>query len=143
VSEVTKSGLRGRVARGFPPALSADRLDTPSELKFIACNADEGDSGTFADRMLIEVIRSSWWKDGHRSARRRRLEGYVYIRSEYPDAIATMQAAIDIAYLNGWIGPTVLGSSRAFDSTCVSGLAPTSAARRQPCWKAWRVAGAS
>jgi len=71
-------------------------------------------------------------------------EGYVYIRSEYPDAIATMQAAIDIAYLNGWIGPTVLGSSRAFDLYLRVGAGAYICGRGdQPCWKAWRVAGAS
>jgi formate dehydrogenase iron-sulfur subunit len=42
-------------------------------------------------------------------------EGYIYVRSEYPDAVATMRAAIDIAYLNGWLGPSVLGSGWGFD----------------------------
>jgi len=117
VSEVTKSGLRGRGGAGFPTGVKWQTvLDTPSELKFIACNADEGDSGTFADRMLIEgdpfvLVEGMVIAALAVGAS----EGYVYIRSEYPDAIATMQAAIDIAYLNGWIGPTVLGSSRAFD----------------------------
>jgi formate dehydrogenase iron-sulfur subunit len=117
VSEITKSGLRGRGGAGFPTGIKWQTvLDTPSELKFIACNADEGDSGTFADRMLMEgdpfvLVEGMAIAALAVGA----TEGYVYIRSEYPDAAATMQAAIDIASLNGWIGPSVLGSGRAFN----------------------------
>jgi formate dehydrogenase iron-sulfur subunit len=117
VSAVTDSGLRGRGGAGFPTGIKWQTvLDMESDLKFIACNADEGDSGTFADRMLmegdpfllIEAMAIAGLAVGA-------TEGYLYIRSEYPDAIAMMDSAIDIAYLNGWIGPSVLGSGRPFD----------------------------
>ena len=69
-------------------------------------------------------------------------EGYIYVRSEYPDAIATMAAAIDVAYLNSWLGSSVLASGRDLrPRTFGSGPGPTSAARRPPCSRAWRVAG--
>jgi formate dehydrogenase iron-sulfur subunit len=117
IAEVTDSGLRGRGGAGFPTGIKWKTvLDTPSDLKFIACNADEGDSGTFADRMLMEgdpftLVEGMVIASLAVGAR----EGYIYVRSEYPDAVATMQAAIDIAYLNGWIGPGVLDTGHSFD----------------------------
>ncbi|MGO8723265.1 MAG: formate dehydrogenase, partial [Acidimicrobiales bacterium] len=117
VAEVTASGLRGRGGAGFPTGIKWQTvLDTPSDLKFIACNADEGDSGTFADRMLMEgdpfLLVEGMVVAGLAVGA---AEGYIYVRSEYPDAITTMASAIDIAYLNGWLGPSVLGSGRAFE----------------------------
>jgi len=117
VTAVTDSGLRGRGGAGFPTGIKwRTALNAPSDLKFIACNADEGDSGTFADRMLMEgdpfLLLEGMVIAGLAVGA---VEGYVYIRSEYPDAATTMAAAIDIAYLNGWLGPSVLGSDRAFD----------------------------
>jgi formate dehydrogenase iron-sulfur subunit len=117
VTAVTDSGLRGRGGAGFPTGIKWQTvLNTPSELKFIACNADEGDSGTFADRMLMEgdpfLLLEGMAIAGLAVGAN---EGYIYIRSEYPDAVATMAAAIDIAYLNGWAGPSLLGTDRAFD----------------------------
>jgi len=117
VTEVTNSGLRGRGGAGFPTGIKWQTvLDTPSDLKFVACNADEGDSGTFADRMLMEgdpflLVEGTVIAGLAVGAS----EGYIYVRSEYPDAVATMRAAIDIAYLNGWLGPSVLGSGWGFD----------------------------
>jgi len=117
VTEVTNSGLRGRGGAGFPTGIKWQTvLNASSDLKFIACNADEGDSGTFADRMLMEgdpfLLVEGMAIAGLAVGAS---EGYIYVRSEYPDAIATMAAAIDIAYLNGWIGPSVLGIGPAFD----------------------------
>ena len=117
VTEVTNSGLRGRGGAGFPTGIKWQTvLDTPSDLKFIACNADEGDSGTFADRMLMEgdpfLLIEGMAIAGLAVGAS---EGYIYLRSEYPDAIATMAAAIDIAYLNGWIGPSLLGTGPPFE----------------------------
>ncbi len=117
VAAVTDSGLRGRGGAGFPTGIKwRTVLDTPSDLKFVACNADEGDSGTFADRMLMEgdpfLLVEAMAIAGLAVGA---VEGYLYIRSEYPDAVATMAAAIDIAYLNGWLGSSVLGSESAFD----------------------------
>jgi formate dehydrogenase iron-sulfur subunit len=117
VTEVTASGLRGRGGAGFPAGIKWKTvLDCVDELKFVCCNADEGDSGTFADRMvmegdpflLIEGMTIAAYAVGAS-------EGYVYIRSEYPDAVATMRAAIEIAYERGWLGDSVLGSSLNFD----------------------------
>ena len=117
VTEVTESGLRGRGGAGFPTGVKWQTvLDASADLKFIACNADEGDSGTFADRMLMEgdpfLLVEAMAIAGLAVGAS---EGYIYVRSEYPDAISTMSAAIDIAYLHGWVGPSVLGSDRAFE----------------------------
>jgi formate dehydrogenase iron-sulfur subunit len=117
VAQVTESGLRGRGGAGFPAGIKWKTvLDTPGELKFVCCNADEGDSGTFADRMLmegdpfclIEGMTIAAYAVGAS-------EGYIYIRSEYPDAVNTMRRAIDIAHAQGWLGGNVLGSGLSFD----------------------------
>jgi formate dehydrogenase iron-sulfur subunit len=117
VEEVTASGLRGRGGAGFPAGIKWKTvLEAAGELKFVCCNADEGDSGTFADRMLmegdpfclIEGMLISAYAVGA-------TEGYVYIRSEYPDAIATMRAAIDIAHAQNWLGDRILGSAMNFE----------------------------
>src|SRR5450759_3190517 len=115
--EVTQSGLRGRGGAGFPVGVKwRTVLDAPGSPKFVTCNADEGDSGTFADRMLMEgdpfmliegMVIAGIAVGAH--------EGFVYIRSEYPDAVATMAAAIAAAYKAGWLGPRVLGSDYGFD----------------------------
>jgi len=115
--EVTESGLRGRGGAGFPTGLKwRTVLDTSDFPKFVTCNADEGDSGTFADRMLMEgdpfmVIEGMIIAGIAVGAG----EGFIYIRSEYPDAVASMRAAIATAYQIGWLGPRVLGSDHAFD----------------------------
>ena len=117
VTEVTDSGLRGRGGAGFPAGVKWKTvLDCVDELKFVCCNADEGDSGTFADRMvmegdpflLIEGMTIAAYAVGA-------TEGYIYIRSEYPDAVATMRTAIEIAHGRGWLGDSILGSSLNFD----------------------------
>ncbi|MBB1498901.1 NADH-quinone oxidoreductase subunit NuoF [Paracoccus sp. MC1862] len=117
VSEVTESGLRGRGGAGFPTGIKwATVAKAAADRKYIVCNADEGDSGTFADRMvmegdpftLIEGMAVAGIAVGA-------VQGYVYIRSEYPDAIRVMRAATDIARAAGVLGPSVLGSAHAFD----------------------------
>jgi formate dehydrogenase iron-sulfur subunit len=116
--------LRGRGGAGFPAGVKWKTvLDTGSDcesaldgVKFVCCNADEGDSGTFADRMLMEgdpfLLIEGMLIAAHAVGAR---EGFVYIRSEYPDAVATMRAAVDIAYAQGWLGEGVLGSPLRFD----------------------------
>ena len=93
VAEVTDSGLRGRGGAGFPAGIKwRTVLGRRGPVKFVCCNADEGDCGTFADRMLMEGDPFTPHR-GHadrRARRRRATEGYVYMRSEYPDAIATL-----------------------------------------------------
>ncbi|MBN8839819.1 MAG: formate dehydrogenase, partial [Sphingomonadales bacterium] len=96
VDEVKASGLRGRGGAGFPTGIKWQTvLDTKAPEKFIVCNADEGDSGTFADRMLMEgdpfCLIEGMAIAAHAVGAGR---GYIYIRSEYPFAIRVMQAAI-------------------------------------------------
>jgi formate dehydrogenase iron-sulfur subunit len=117
VNEVTDSGLRGRGGAGFPAGIKWKTvLGCVDELKFVCCNADEGDSGTFADRMVMEgdpfMLIEGMTIAAHAVGAS---EGYFYIRSEYPDAVATMRAAIDIARGRGWLGDDVLGSGTTFD----------------------------
>ncbi|MBK1784970.1 formate dehydrogenase beta subunit [Prauserella cavernicola] len=117
VTEVTDSGLRGRGGAGFPAGIKWNTvLKTDGPLKFVCCNADEGDSGTFADRMLMEgdpfCLIEGMTIAAHAVGAS---EGYVYVRSEYPDAVNTLRRAIDIAYAHGWLGENVLGSGLSFD----------------------------
>ena len=117
VAEVTASGLRGRGGAGFPAGIKWETVRTASaDVKFVCCNADEGDSGTFADRMLIEgdpftLIEGMAIAAVAVGA----TEGYAYLRSEYPHAIRTLRRAVDIAYAHGVLGESVLGSGRRFD----------------------------
>jgi formate dehydrogenase iron-sulfur subunit len=117
VAEVTDSGLRGRGGAGFPAGIKWKTvLGCADELKFVCCNADEGDSGTFADRMVMEgdpfLLIEGMTIAAHAVGA---TEGYVYIRSEYPDAVATMRSAIEIARAQGWLGKGVLGSPLNFE----------------------------
>ncbi|WP_375281804.1 formate dehydrogenase beta subunit [Pseudooctadecabacter sp.] len=117
VEEVTTSGLRGRGGAGFPTGIKWNTvLGAQADQKYIVCNADEGDSGTFADRMIMEgdpftLIEGMVIAGLAVEATR----GYVYLRSEYPDAIDVMEEAVRIARAAGVLGADVLGSSRAFD----------------------------
>ncbi|HKR93626.1 MAG TPA: formate dehydrogenase, partial [Novosphingobium sp.] len=96
VDVVKASGLRGRGGAGFPTGIKWQTvLDAEADEKFIVCNADEGDSGTFADRMLMEgdpyCLIEGMAIAGHAVGAR---HGYIYIRSEYPFAVETMRDAI-------------------------------------------------
>ena len=117
VAEVTASGLRGRGGAAFPTGIKWQTvLGAPGPEKYICCNADEGDSGTFADRMLMEgdpfTLIEGMAIAGHAVGA---TTGYVYVRSEYPDAIAALDAAVAAAYRHGWLGESVLGSGVRFD----------------------------
>ena len=128
VQAVTDSGLRGRGGAGFPagikwrtvadqpPAPHAGESPNAPVHKYICVNADEGDSGTFADRMLMEgdpfCLLEGMIIAAHAVGADR---GFVYLRSEYPDAIATLQSAIWIAREQGWLGDNILGSDLCFD----------------------------
>jgi NADH:ubiquinone oxidoreductase, NADH-binding (51 kD) subunit len=117
VQEVTDSGLRGRGGAGFPTGIKWKTVhDAKASQKYIVCNADEGDSATFADRMLMEgdpftLIEGMAIAGIAVGA----TKGYIYTRSEYPIAIAQMEKAIHIAREAGILGPRVLGSDFAFD----------------------------
>ena len=117
VAEVTASGLRGRGGAGFPAGIKWETVRTASaDVKFVCCNADEGDSGTFADRMLVEGDPFTLVEGMAIAAVAvGASEGFVYLRSEYPHAIRTLRRAIDIAYAHGVLGESVLGSGRRFD----------------------------
>jgi formate dehydrogenase iron-sulfur subunit len=117
VAAVTESGLRGRGGAAFPTGIKWKTvLDTPAEQKYVVCNADEGDSGTFADRMIMEsdpfaLIEGMTIAGLAVGATR----GYVYIRCEYPQAVATMRAAIAAARAAGYLGDRVLDGDRGFE----------------------------
>ncbi|BBU54303.1 formate dehydrogenase subunit beta [Mameliella alba] len=117
VDEVKTSGLRGRGGAGFPTGIKWQTVhDAEVPQKYIVCNADEGDSGTFADRMVMEgdpftLIEGMAIAGLGVGATR----GYVYLRSEYPDAIAVMTRAVELARAAGVLGSDILGSGRAFD----------------------------
>ena len=117
VKEVTESGLRGRGGAGFPTGIKWKTVhDAKAEQKYIVCNADEGDSATFADRMIMEgdpfVLIEGMAIAGVAVGA---TKGYVYIRSEYPDAIEVMGEAITIARKSGLLGASLLGSDKSFD----------------------------
>ncbi|MFE0016110.1 formate dehydrogenase beta subunit [Mesorhizobium sp. NPDC059054] len=117
VKQVTESGLRGRGGAGFPTGIKWKTvLDTAADRKYIVCNADEGDSATFADRMIMEgdpfVLIEGMTIAGIATGA---TKGFVYIRSEYPHAVATMNKAVEVARKAGVLGATVLGSPNAFD----------------------------
>jgi len=117
IEEIIQSGLRGRGGAGFPTGIKWRTVaDAAGQQKYIVCNADEGDSGTFADRMimegdpfvLIEGMAIAALAVGA-------TKGFVYIRSEYPHAIATMTKAIDAARRGGVLGTSIGGSQQDFD----------------------------
>ncbi len=117
VEEMVTSGLRGRGGAAFPTGIKWKTvLGSPADRKYIVCNADEGDSGTFADRLLMEgdpyVLIEGMTIAGLAVGA---TYGYIYVRSEYPHAIATLEAAIDRARSVGWLGDDVHGSARRFD----------------------------
>ncbi len=117
VAAVTSSGLRGRGGAAFPTGIKWNTvLKAAGTEKYIVCNADEGDSGTFADRivmeddpyMLIEGMTIAGIAVGA-------TRGYIYVRSEYPHAIARLEAAIDTARRHGYLGRNLLSSGRTFE----------------------------
>ncbi len=117
VQSVTESGLRGRGGAAFPTGIKWQTvLQTPAAQKYVTCNADEGDSGTFSDRMLMEgdpfaLIEGMTIAALAVGADR----GYIYLRVEYPHAHRALNAAIDTAYRAGYLGENILGSGRRFE----------------------------
>lgn len=116
VQQVLDSGLRGRGGAAFPAGIKwRTVLATAADRKYVVCNADEGDSGTFSDRMtmegdpfmLIEGMAIAGIAVGAS-------HGVIYVRSEYPHAVATLNEAITLATEAGFIGSNVLGSGKAF-----------------------------
>ena len=117
VEEVVNSGLRGRGGAGFPTGIKWRTVAaTPPQQKYIVCNADEGDSGTFADRMIMEgdpfVLIEGMTIAGIAVGA---TYGYVYIRSEYPDAVEAMEIAVRAARAGGMLGKNIAGSKYDYD----------------------------
>ena len=120
VQQVTDSGLRGRGGAAFPTGIKWRTVlgapGTGDGQKYIVCNADEGDSGTFSDRLLMEgdpfcLIEGMTIAALAVGATR----GFIYLRCEYPHAQAALQAAIAAAYARGYLGADIMGSGRRFD----------------------------
>jgi formate dehydrogenase iron-sulfur subunit len=116
IGEVTESGLRGRGGAAFPTGIKwKTAFSAAADRKYVVCNADEGDSGTFSDRMVMEgdpfaliegmTIAALAINASH---------GYIYLRSEYPHAYRTLDYAIRKAELEGYLGADILSSGRAF-----------------------------
>ena len=117
LADVKTSGLRGRGGAGFPTAIKWTTVaQTKGDQKYIVCIADVGDSGTFADRMIMEgdpfVVIEGMTIAGIAVGATR---GYIYIRSEYPHAVEAMNAAIVAARKAGYLGKSIGGSKYAFD----------------------------
>ena len=117
VEQVTESGLRGRGGAGFPTGIKWKTvLDAAADQKYIVCNADEGDSGTYADRMIMEgdpfVLIEGMVIAGIAVGA---TKGYIYLRSEYPHAEQVLKEALAIARKAGFLGERLLGSSYSFD----------------------------
>ena len=116
IKEVVESGLRGRGGAAFPTGIKwKTAFDAPSDQKYVVCNADEGDSGTFSDRMIMEgdpfVLIEGMAIAGIAVSA---TQGYIYLRSEYPHAYRILNQAIEKAYQSGCLGEDVLGSGKTF-----------------------------
>jgi len=145
VAEIAASGLRGRGGAGFPTGIKWKTVaDCPAGKKYVVVNADEGDSGTFADRMimegdpfsLIEGMTICAFAIGSD-------KGYVYLRSEYPIVAEIFNEALVAARAAGVLGKNVRGPIFRLISSCASAPAPMSAARRPRCLKALRASAGS
>ncbi len=116
VKIVTDSGLRGRGGAAFPTGIKWNTvLGCASDQKYIVCNADEGDSGTYSDRMIMEgdpfVLIEGMTIAGVAVGA---TQGYIYLRSEYPHALQTLNEAIAAAEQAGYLGENILGSGKTF-----------------------------
>jgi len=121
VDEIKASGLRGRGGAAFPTGIKWQtvldaKVSSPEQKKYIVCNADEGDSGTFSDRLLMEADPFSLL-EGMIIAGLAvgATQGYIYLRSEYPQAHKILEQAITSAYQHHYLGDNIQGSEQAFD----------------------------
>ncbi len=117
VAEVLKSGLKGRGGAGFPTGVKWEAgLKAQSDVKYIICNADEGDPGAFMDRSVIEgdphTVIEGMLIGGYAIGAS---QGYIYVRAEYPIAVERMSAAIEEARMRGLLGKNIMGSGFDFD----------------------------
>ena len=117
VEEIKKSGLRGRGGAAFPTGVKWQTVrNAPAAQKYIVCNADEGDSGTFSDRMIMEsdpfVLIEGMTIAGVAVGA---TIGYIYLRAEYPLSATILNKAIETAYKAGYLGKDIMGSGQQFD----------------------------
>jgi len=117
IEEVKASGLLGRGGAGFPTGLKWEfTYKAPGEEKFVVCNADEGEPGTFKDRLILEgdphSIIEAMTIAGYAVGASK---GYIYVRAEYPQSIAHLEKAINQAREYGLLGEDILGSGFSFD----------------------------
>ena len=145
VATVLDSGLRGRGGAAFPAGIKWRTVrEASAAQKYVVCNADEGDSGTFADRMLMEgdpfLLIEGMIIAGLAVGADK---GYLYVRSEYPDAIRVLNQAFAIARDAGYLGGDVAGSGQAFDLEVRVGPVPISAVRKPRCSNPSKAGAAS
>ena len=117
IADIETSGLRGRGGAGFPAHIKWRTVrQTNAERKYLVCNADEGDSGTFADRLLMEAdpfkLIEGMLIAGYATGA---TKGYIYLRSEYPIAKQVFSDALKSAYRKNYLGKAVLGTDFEFD----------------------------
>ena len=116
INEVTESGLRGRGGAAFPTGIKwKTAFSAPADEKYVVCNADEGDSGTFSDRMIMEgdpftLIEGMTIAALAIGAK----QGYIYLRSEYPHAHRMLDYAIHKAKFEHYLGEDIRGSGKTF-----------------------------
>ena len=139
VDMVVASGLRGRGGGGFPTGLKWKFAKAPeSDVKYVCCNADEGDPGAFMDRSVLEgdphSVLEAMTIAGYCIGAQ---QGYIYVRAEYPIAVKRLRIAIDCWAITSW------ARASSSTSTCAWAAAPLYAARRRPCWPPSRATGAS
>ncbi|MFI5378447.1 MAG: NADH-ubiquinone oxidoreductase-F iron-sulfur binding region domain-containing protein [Tepidisphaerales bacterium] len=123
IEEIRRSGLRGRGGAAFPAAVKwQTAADADADERFVVANGDEGDSGAYADRMLMEgdpfaILEGMALCAYAINAR----QGFIYVRAEYPHARSSMNSAVLAAREAGWLGPAVMGSGFGFDVEVRSG----------------------
>jgi len=117
IEELLQSGLRGRGGAGFPTGVKWDfARKSPGEIKYVLCNADEGDPGAFMDRSILEADPHSVLEGMIIAAKAINAhKGYIYARTEYPLAIRRLKIAIGQAKERGLLGENILGSGFDFD----------------------------
>ena len=139
--EVKKSGLRGRGGAGFPTGMKWSFLAKPEGVpRYLVCNADETEPGTFKDRYLMEfiphlliegLIVSSYALGSNRT--------YIYIRGEYAWIVDILEQAIAEAKNNGWLGKNILGRVLIVRSMCIAVPALISAVKKLRCLNHWKA----
>ena len=134
IKEVKTSGIRGRGGAGFPTGMKWDFASkSPGEVKYVLCNADEGDPGAFMDRCVLEsdphavlegMIIAAKAIGSH--------QGYIYCRAEYPLAVKMLNLAIEQARNHGLLGKNILGSGLILMWRCTGGPVHLCAVKRRP-----------